>query len=828
MNGDQVEHQQGPLHGLTVLDLSSNLASAYTTLLLADFGAEVVQIERPGGSPLRAMAAWPFWLRGKKSIVLDLRDPEDLAVARSLAAGSDVVVEAFGPGIADELGLGYDALAATNAGLVYTSISGFGHTGPYAHLKAHEAVVMAKTGSMYGNIPGRPGEPTMMIPFGATFSGALLAIQGTLLALHQRERTGHGQRVDATLVQGMLAQDPWSYFMKILADRFPDAFTAMGGPSTGRMIPTSWLSFGLLNGYTKDGRWLQFAHATPRQFQAFIRACGLEWTQTDPEWKDAYDSDDDDERDAWWSLMLEAVHSKTLDEWQAVFDAEKDVFAEVYRSGRELLDHPQIVHDHHTVEVEIPELGTVREMGVLVKMARTPGDAGGHVPTLDEHGAELRAGPPRRVAPPLQPTPTASPPLDGVLVIDLGTFYAGPFGSAMLADQGATVVKIEPLDGDPIRYQMPVPESAGVRVTQGKKSIAVDLNRPEGKEIAVELVRRADVVLHCYRGGVAERMGLDADAMLALNPDLLYHHGVGYGIDGPYAGRAAFAPTVAAGSGFARRSGGAAPVGVPLELDEIKRSTLQLTGPQPGHPDGMAALAVAAAMTLGLYARDRGHGGQATLTSMFSTMGHALGDVLVEYEGVVDPPVTDPQHYGFSALYRLYRTNDGWIVLCAPGERDWGRLCNALAAGEFDTGEFDTGDLVDDERFGDASSRSSHDDELVDVLARVFETASAGDWERRLSAAGIGCAEVAPMQGGLAMGLFADGGVGDQLGMLTTVRHPIFEEHVRTTELVRLSRGTATLGAGCTVGQHTDEVLREMLGYDDARIAQLRADGVIV
>ncbi|HEX5587976.1 MAG TPA: CoA transferase, partial [Acidimicrobiia bacterium] len=608
-----MDDQQGPLHGLTVLDLSSNLASAYTTLLFADFGATVIQVERPGGSPLRAMAAWPFWFRGKQSIVLDLHDAADVEVARSLAAGSDVVVEAFGPGVADGLGLGYDTLAAANPALVYTAISGFGHTGPYAHLKSYEAIVMAKTGSMYGNIPGRPGEPTMTVPFGATFSGALLAIQGTLLALHQRERSGHGQRVDATLVQGMLAQDPWSYFMKILADRFPDAFSAMGGPATGRHVPTSWLAFGLLNGYTKDGRWLQFAHATPRQFQAFVRACGLEATQSDPEWKDAFDSDDEDKRDAWWSMMLEAVNAKTVDEWQAVFDAEKDVFAEIYRGGRELLDHPQIVHDHHAVEVEVPELGTVREMGVLVKMDRTPGSAARPVPALDEHGAALRAAPPARPVAPSGPPPAPAPPLDGVLVIDLGTFYAGPFGSAMLADQGATVIKIEPLDGDPIRYQMPVPESAGVRVTQGKKSIAVDVNHPEGKRIAVELVKQADIVLHCYRGGVAERMGLDADAMLAVNPDLIYHHGVGYGIDGPYARRAAFAPTVAAGSGFARRSGGSAPQGVPLDIGAIKQATTQLTGPQPGHPDGMAALAVATAMALGLYARDRGNGGQATL-----------------------------------------------------------------------------------------------------------------------------------------------------------------------------------------------------------------------
>lgn len=817
MRGDSRSDHQGPLHGLTVLDLSSNLASAYTTLLFADFGAQVIQVERPGGSPLRAMAGWPFWLRGKQSIVLDLHDAADVEVAQSLAAGSDVVVEAFGPGVADGLGLGYEALAASNPGLVYTAISGFGHTGPYAHLKSYEAVVMAKTGSMYGNIPSRPGEPTMTIPFGATFSGALLAIQGTLLALHQREESGHGQRVDATLVQGMLAQDPWSYFMKILAERFPDAFSAMGGPATGRHIPMSWLSFGLLNGYTKDGRWLQFAHATPRQFQAFVRACGLESTQSDPEWKDAFDSDDENKRDAWWSMMLEAVNAKTVDEWQAVFDAEKDVFAEIYRGGRELLDHPQIVHDHHAVEVEVPELGTVREMGVLVKMFGTPGTADGPVPSLDEHGPALRAAPPQPSTPPSGPPPVPAPPLDGVLVIDLGTFYAGPFASAMLADQGATVIKIEPLDGDPIRYQMPVPEAAGVRVTQGKKSIAVDVTRPEGKEIAVELVRQADIVLHCYRGGVAERMGLDADAMLAVNPDLIYHHGVGYGIDGPYARRAAFAPTVAAGSGFARRSGGSAPQGVPLDLDAIKRATTQLTGPQPGHPDGMAALAVAAAMTLGLYARDRGSVGQATLTSMFSTMGHALGDVLVEYEGAAAPPVTDPEHYGFSALYRLYRASDGWIVLCAPEERHFARLLDALPDVH----------LREDARFADSSSRAAHDEELVIALGKVFESATASEWEHRLSAAGLGCAEVAPMQGGLAMGLFEEGGVGDQLGMLTKVHHPIFDEHVRTTELVRLARGTATLGAGCTVGQYTDEVLRDLLGYDEEHLERLRADGVI-
>ena len=248
------ENVTGALDGLVVMDLSTNLASAYTTLLFADNGAEVIQIERPGGSPLRRMTAWPFWLRGKKSVTLDLHDPVDLEVARSLAAGSDVVVESFGAGVADRLGLGYDALASSNPGLVYASISGFGHEGPFAHLKAYEAVVMAKTGSMYGNTARHRSGPVMINPQGATFSAALLAIQGTLVALHERSVSGHGQRVDATMVQGMLAQDPWSYFIKVLTRRYPDAFTPVGAPTPGRPVPTSWLSFGLLNGYSRDGK----------------------------------------------------------------------------------------------------------------------------------------------------------------------------------------------------------------------------------------------------------------------------------------------------------------------------------------------------------------------------------------------------------------------------------------------------------------------------------------------------------------------------------------------------------------------------------------------
>jgi crotonobetainyl-CoA:carnitine CoA-transferase CaiB-like acyl-CoA transferase len=364
---------------------------------------------------------------------------------------------------------------------------------------------------------------------------------------------------------------------------------------------------------------------------------------------------------------------------------------------------------------------------------------------------------------------------------------------------------------------MPMPESSGVRVTQGKESIAIDAFSPEGKKVVAELVKKADLVLHCYRGGVAERMGVDFESVVTHNPTIMYHHGVGYGTEGPYCRRPAFAPTIAAGSGFAARSGGGGVDGAALSIDEIKAASLQLAGVQSGHPDGFAALAVAVALSMDIYLRDRGHGGQVSLTSMLSTMGHVMSDAMIDFTGAPPPAVTDPDQYGFQALYRLYETAEGgWIVLCAPTERAWEKLVAHLVD------ESGLGDL----KFATAESRQANDAELVEVLANTFRQRPAMDWEQDLSAAGIGCAEVAPATGALGVGMFDPGGVADQMGWLTTVIHPLFGEHSRTTELVELSRSASRLGAGELIGGHTRSILQE-LGYDEAHIDELHARGII-
>ena len=805
----------GPLAGLRAVILTSTLPGAYVGQFLADFGAEVIYVEPPGGTALRQQTGWPMWGRGTKSIVVDLHDPADVEVARKLATGADVVFEAFRPGVTERLGVGYDDLAEGNPGLIYGSLTGFGRTGPYTELQGYEAIVLAKMGYLGGAL----GPPAMAVVPSATFCAAQLALQGIFAALFERERSGRGQRVDTSAVQGLSAHDTWNWMIRHVAAMYPEALAESAGavapPGTNRPVPMSWVQFGLLVGVTADGRWLQFAHATTRGLNAFLRALGLGWTIDDPHWKEGPYTQDVAMRDEFWGMMLEGVRAKTTEEWQAAFDADTNVFAEIFRRGTEVLHHPQMLHDGQVIEVADPERGTVRQPGPMVKMAATPGDGTGPVPSLDEHGAALRAEAPR-IAPPggaTTPDPATSRlPLDGVTIVEFGTFYAAPYGASLLADLGARVIKLEQLDGDPIRFQVGMPEVGGVRVTQGKESVAVDINVPEGRQIALELVRRADVVLRSFRGGVAERMGYDDKTLLEVNPNLVYLNAPGFGVHGPYADRPAYAPVIGAGSGFQlRNTARDFPDDPDLTLDQIKDAALAGFMGGAAHADGFSALGVGTAMALGLVTRARnGGGGQSMLTTMMSTMAHALSESVLEYDGRPEPASIDPDRRGFGPLYRIYDTAQGYVILAAPTDREWSDLVAALGT--------DSGLRA----FADAGARRARPDALRDALQAVFSTRTAAAWEKELTAAGVACVELVLD----ANTLMNPGGLASQLGMATEVVHPLFGPHLRMGPMVSLSRSGGRAGPGALIGEHTDAVLTE-LGYDGAKIADLRERGVI-
>ncbi|MFJ4840778.1 CaiB/BaiF CoA transferase family protein [Streptomyces sp. NPDC088746] len=808
----------GPLEGLTVVDLSTTLPGAFATQFLADAGADVIGVEPPGGSPLRAHPGWPAIGRGRRSAVLDLRDEGGRTAVRGLAASADVLVTTFRPGTAERLGLDAGTLAELNPRLVSASITGFGATGPWRDIKGYEGVVMAKLGmfNVKKAITGREGPAFLSAPF-ASWGAGQTALHGTLTALLERESTGRGQHVEADLVRGATTIDTWAWFTELVGIRWPGAYDIVEAfTDDGEVL--SPLIYPLLAAPTKDGRWLQFAQTEPRLFKAMIEELGLSWMWTDPKWKGMPALESQERRTELWEIMLRKVGERTFDEWAHVFETNANVSAEPYRAGREALNHPQLVHEGRVAEVTDPEHGTVRQPSTLIHTADGPLTRLRPAPRLDEDGERIRASAgenDRAVPPTASQAPSGKLPLEGLTVLEFGLMFAGPFGSTLLTDLGARVIKVESLEGDTIRRVMAFPEAGGVKVMQGKESICLDLRTEEGRKIVHELAARCDVVLQTFRAGAAERAGVDEATLKKINPDLVYLSAPGYGTDGPYGHRPAYAPSIGAATGLALTDAPHAAEATG-SLSEIKSGAIRLnaaTAKPSLQADGISALGVASAMLLGLLARARERPLTGMTTTMLATTSLALIDRTVDYEGRPAGPLVDEDGCGFSALYRMYRASDGWIFLAAPAPGEWGPLAGVLA------GE---AGLAEDERFATPESRTAHDEELTGVLAGIFAGGPAAGWEERLTAVDVGCAvvrETAP-----EILLQTERELVDEYTRTTV--SPVFDEHLRLAPAVRFSRSATRANGACLAGDHTDKVLRE-IGYDDTAVSALRERGIV-
>jgi crotonobetainyl-CoA:carnitine CoA-transferase CaiB-like acyl-CoA transferase len=810
MEHDATTESAGPLAGLRVLDLSSSPAGAQASQTLADFGAEVVLVEPFGGSPLRDLPSFPMIGRGKKSVVLDLHDTDDVALAKTMALGADVLIETFRPGVMERLGLGYEDLAAANPRLVYGSVTAFGRKGPYANVKGYEALVKARIGALWASqaMVTREGPAHVSVPY-CSYGASQQLLTGLCAALHERERSGKGQRVDATLVNGVASLGTWNWYLNVITSKFPDAFTP-SSPIGQHGTPLTPMVFMLLIALSKDGRWLQFSQVQLHLYIEMLKVMGLDWMLQDEDWKDAVWAADSPKTGEFWDKLYEAVQSKTLAEWNEVFEDDHNVWAETMRRGSELLDHPQMQHLGAVVEIDDSERGLVRQPGPIVKMSNTPAVLERGAPVLDADGG---AG----GVPGTDPVP-GEMALGDVTVLEIGTFFAAPFGGTVLREVGARVIKVEPLEGEPMRTLLPFPELGAAKCLQGKESICVDLSTEEGRAIVHTLARRSDIVLQSFRAGVAKRQGVDAETLRAVNPDLVYLNSPGYGIDGPCGDRPAYAPTIGAGSGLVMRNIGTAIEERPgLSLKEIRADALRLSGAgttEYAQADGISALTAASAMALGLLVRDRTGVPQEMLTTMLTSTAHALADDMVEYKDRPPTQAADAELLGYSALYRLYRAEDEWIYLAAPSAGEWVALCATLA---------DEADLATDARFTDEAARNVNDAALAQVLEGIFASKPAQHWEDTLLAADVGCvvAHREPPERVLQSAEFA--GAAD---MLVEVEHPTFGEHLRLRPYVSFSRSATVAEPGVLAGQHTDGILSE-LGYSVEAIADLRERKVV-
>jgi crotonobetainyl-CoA:carnitine CoA-transferase CaiB-like acyl-CoA transferase len=800
---------EGPaLAGLRVLELSAGLAGALTGMVLGDNGAEVVKVEPPGGDRLRTMPASAMWHRGKQSVIADLATADGYDRTRDLALGADVMIQDWRPGVARRRRLDHALLAADNPRLITCSITGFGGRGPWARLKGYEAIVAAKSGA-FSTAPSSLAltERPRFSPIPAgTFGAAMGALQGVLAALHVRGDDGTGQQVETSLLQGLTAYDLYPWLEPQLSPELLHRDLPAGAG------PTIYPAISSLVAFTRDGRCIQFGNFLPHQLAAFLRATGL---------TDWYRDNADQPPEVVLGAARHRIHERTWDEWCEAFAAEPDIAGEPYRTAEEATRHPQMVHNGDVVDVVDPRAGPMRQIGPLVTLHGTPATLGRPAPAAGQHDATAFF--PRHDGPSPVRRP-GGPPLAGVTVVELAWFYAAPFGLALLADLGARVIKVENPTGDPHRSQTGVQEFAGVKALQGKESLAVDIGTEEGTEVLHRLLRRADLVMRNFREEPSVRLGLDAEAVRAVNPDLFYLYAAAYGSSGPSVLRPAYAPTIGVGAGHQAMHLGWAHAydGVdPLGAEEALRRGGE-TAVRQSHvlvnADAGAALGVGTAMLLGLLARDRTGTAQSAQTTMLCTNAYLTSEDFLTFEGKPPHVLPDADSLGLGALYRLYPARSGWVFLAVTDDDEWSALCAGIA--EVDGG---VADLAGDERFATAAERGEHDGELAAVLTAAFAGADARSWESRLTARDVACVEVNEQPFSRFTiehpAMVENGFVGETV-------HPRFGPHRRHGPLVSMPDSPATLGPGCLIGQHTRQILSE-LGYSTEQIDDLRARDVV-
>ena len=392
-------------------------------------------------------------------------------------------------------------------------------------------------------------------------------------------------------------------------------------------------------------------------------------------------------------------------------------------------------------------------------------------------------------------------PLAGLRVLDLSRVLAGPYCTMYLADLGADVVKVErPEGGDETRGWGP-PYAGGeaayyLSVNRGKRSVAIDLGRPAGRELVLDLAARADVVVENFKAGGAERLGVGYDDVRAVRPDVVYCSITGFGSGRRPPGRPGYDFIAQAESGL-----------------------MHITGPEDGEPskvgvavvDLLAGLNAAVAILAALRRREATGEGERIEVSLLDSALAAL--VNVGANALVSGREAERYGNGHPNIvpYQSFRAADGWIAVAVGNDATFGRLCAALGRDE----------LAADERFATNAGRVRHRRELIPALAEAFATRPADDWAGRLEAAGVPAGKIRGVREALEAATAAG------VAATTRVPHPTAGELELVDCPIRLAgAGTARASAPPLLGQHTAEVLGE-LGVDAGRLAELEREGVL-
>lgn len=777
------------LDGLRVVDLSTGIAGPYATKLLVDAGADVIKVEPAGGDPMRRWSASHQRLDGcdgalfrylnasKRSIVGDIHDEHVLG----LVAGADLLVEGGQLGD-DEVA----TLRERHPGIVVASVTPFGRRGPMADSPATEFTLQAWCGSTAGR--GTTDRPPLHAGgrLGEWVSGTYTAV-GALGAL----LGGTGEHVDVSMLEAMAVT--LGGFGAIFA-----AFSGMLDAAKGYDGPVRSVEVPSIHP-TKDGL-VGFCTVTGQQFQDFLVLVDRADLIGDERFDNA--AKRTQHQAEFEDIVVSWTSTRTTDE---VVD-----LASAFRIPVTPIGTPEtIARFDHVVERGI----FVRNPGGGFDQPRVPYRVTGveprpfaPAPVLDEHRSATWLADPA-------PRPTSEKPdgrpLEGIRIVDLTAFWAGPSVTQVLAALGAEVIKVEGLARpDGMRFGTtkkpgePHWWEAGAvfhSVNAGKRAVTLDLGTEAGRALVFDLIETADAVIENFSPRVLDGFGITWEAVQARNPKAIMVRMPSFGLDGPWRDRTGFAQTMEQVSGMAWVSGYAD--GPPI----IPRGTC----------DPLAGMHATVAFLAALRHRATTGAGLFIEVSMVEAALNCAAEVVIEHAAYGASLCRDGNRGPVAAPQGLYRCagTERWLALAVVDDAQWRSATKVLGIP----------DLADDERFATEERRRADHDLLDDLIGEAVLDRERDEVVAALLDAGVPAAPV------LSTAAVLDHEQLRARGFFETIEHPI----VGTHDLLGLPFRFASRTGGWferpapMLGQHNHEVLGGVLGLPAEDLARLHADGVI-
>jgi crotonobetainyl-CoA:carnitine CoA-transferase CaiB-like acyl-CoA transferase len=777
------------LHGgqVRVLDLSTGIAGAYCTKLLADAGADVVIVEPTGGDRLRRWSAtggpvigdgalFRFLHTSKRSLTGSAHDPEVLR----LAALADMVVEELEPGELDATGL----LEATT--LVVVSISPYGRSGPWAQRPATEFVVQAESGCISGR--GVPdGEPFSVGGRVFDFVAGAYAAVGGLAAVMAARRSGRGEHVDVSLLEAT-ALASFSGFTDLHARLEGVRPDHLVGHSQQVEIPSIEP--------TADG-WVGFTTNSRQQFDDFLLLIDRpeligdesfamarerwkrfdEWNAMVHSWTRAHTTDDVIERAVELRIPVAPIGTAATVTGYQQF-VEREVFTRNPSGGFLQPRCPYLISG-----VERPVWGPV--------------------PAAGEHNGKVDWA-----TPPERGTATSALPLNGMRVVDLTAWFAGPMAAQLFGLLGADVVHVESITrmdgmratGGSVAHRYPdwwECSSMFLSANTDKRDVTLDLRTPAGLAVLKDLVRRADIVIENFTPRVMGNFGLTWDALREINPQLLLVRMPAFGLDGPWRDWTGFAQTMEQVTGLAWVTG---------HVDDQPRI-------QRGPCDIVSGVHAVFSALVAVAQRSISGEGAHVESTMVEAALNAAAEQLVEYGAYGQIMGREGNRSPWAAPQGLYRSRDGqWLALSVETDAQWSSLCAVLDLPEWQA----------DSGLASHFGRRGRQDEL-DVPLRAWAAA-------RDAAAAVDQL----VARGIPAGTAFDPRIVSTHPQLVArqffeeLDHPIVGRYRAAGPPFRYASVPRWMKqAAPTLGQHNHDVLENVLGMTESEVKALEADGII-